>query len=400
MAFVDFTKAFDSVCHTKLERDFGIIGRLLGWLKSYRKVWKQVTIVNGVHSGILPVSYGISQGSVLGPTLFTMFTNDLPTSVVSGSVYMFADDTTIYCIGTSADKATAQLNLAMHELYSWCLANKLTSHPGKNEAMLISRGGPTERISPILIGGHIIKWVIKTRLLGMTVDHKFSWVPHTLELKRSFVNKLCLLKKLRFLPRKMLQDFYLRVISPSVNYGLILWGACCNSDILDSLERLHCRAARISFNLPKDMTPHDALERAEWFTIRFYYKLAIFKCMHKAYNRRLPSTLINGIRKKRDLSYSIRARNSLPVPRFNTRFVKDSVAYRGTVLRNMLSSKYTDLADTSHCNLPQGSCLGPLMFSLYTSKLFDITTSSAQGCLLRRRHTVVCGIPSGWVIWS
>ena len=156
----------------------------------------------------------------------------------------------------------------------------------------------------------------------MTVDHKLSWVPHSLELKKSFVNKFCLLKKLRFLLRKVLRDFYFRVISPSVNYGLILWGACCNSDILYSLERLHCRAARIVFNLPKDMASHDVLERAEWFTIRFYYKLAIFKCMHKAYNGRLPSTLSNCTAKKRYLSYSIRARNSLLVSLFNTRFIR------------------------------------------------------------------------------
>ena len=90
------------------------------------------------------------------------------------------------------------------------------------------------------------------------------------------MNKLCLPKKRRFLPRKKLQDFCLRVIFPSVNYGLILWGACCNFDDLDLLERLPCRAARIIFNLPKDMASHGVLERAEWFTIRFYYKLAIF----------------------------------------------------------------------------------------------------------------------------
>ena len=71
--------------------------------------------------------------------------------------------------------------------------------------------------------------------------------------------------------------------------------------------------------------------------------------MHKAYNGRLPSTLTNCIAKKRCLSYSIRARDSLLGPRFNTRFMKDSVAYRGTVLWNMLSSRYTDLADTSLC---------------------------------------------------
>ena len=44
---------------------------------------------------MISISFGIPQGSVLGPTLFTLFKNDLPFSVTSGSVYMFADDTTV-----------------------------------------------------------------------------------------------------------------------------------------------------------------------------------------------------------------------------------------------------------------------------------------------------------------
>ena len=77
----------------KLERDFGISGPLLDWLKSYLKERQQFTAVYGSTSEMIPISFRIPQGSVLGPTLFTLFTNDLPSSVSSGSVYMFADDT-------------------------------------------------------------------------------------------------------------------------------------------------------------------------------------------------------------------------------------------------------------------------------------------------------------------
>ena len=114
VAFIDFKKAFDSVSHaileTKLERDFAISGPLLDWLKRYLKERQQFTDVNGSTSEMTLISFGIPQGSVLGPTLFTLFTNDLPSSVSSGSVYMFADDTTVYCISDTAEKSIAKLN--------------------------------------------------------------------------------------------------------------------------------------------------------------------------------------------------------------------------------------------------------------------------------------------------
>lgn len=112
VAFIDFKKAFDSVSHDilemKLNRDFGITGTFLDWLKSYLHGRQQFTVLNGVKSERSWVSFGIPQGSVLGPTLFTLFTNDLPASVSSGSLYMYADDTTAYCIGETMDIAIAQ----------------------------------------------------------------------------------------------------------------------------------------------------------------------------------------------------------------------------------------------------------------------------------------------------
>ena len=121
VAFINFKRAFDSVNHeiliTKLQQNFGIFDSFLTWLKGYLSDRCQFTVVNGTKSEFLPVNYGIPQGSVLGPTLFTLFTNDLPSSAEFEELFMCADDTTVYCIGENVDQAVAQLNKALEELY-------------------------------------------------------------------------------------------------------------------------------------------------------------------------------------------------------------------------------------------------------------------------------------------
>ena len=96
VAFVDFRKAFDCVSHAillhKLKFQFGVQGPLLSWLTVYLSDRTQFSVVNGQHSTVLNVKCGIPQGSVLGPTLFALYTNGPPNSVFSGTVFMYADD--------------------------------------------------------------------------------------------------------------------------------------------------------------------------------------------------------------------------------------------------------------------------------------------------------------------
>ena len=164
MAFIDFKKAFDSVNHeiliSKLQQNFGICDPFLTWLKSYLYDRRQFTVVNGTKSEFLPVDY------VLGPTLFTLFTNDLPSAVKSGELFMYADDTTVYSIGENVDQAVAQLNKALEELYTWCLNNRLTPHPVKCETFLVSRSSFVGPIAPVRIGDSFVNQVNKSRLLG------------------------------------------------------------------------------------------------------------------------------------------------------------------------------------------------------------------------------------------
>ena len=98
IVYLDFCKAFDSVPHLRLLNKLsasGIGGKLHAWISAYLTGRKQRVTVNGAHSGWSQVKSGIPQGSVLGPTLFTIFINDLP-NVIKNSVYIFADDTKIF----------------------------------------------------------------------------------------------------------------------------------------------------------------------------------------------------------------------------------------------------------------------------------------------------------------
>ena len=135
VAFIDFKKAFDCVDHfillNKLRCQFGIRGSLLNWLTSYLTSRLQYTVLNGQRSSLCPVSSGVPQGSVLGPTLFTLYTSDLVASIQSGSVNMYADDTTVCCIGKTIDEVSAALNQSLKELYAWCVKYRLTPHPKK-----------------------------------------------------------------------------------------------------------------------------------------------------------------------------------------------------------------------------------------------------------------------------
>jgi len=120
--FTNFAKAFDTVPHQRLLHKlelYGIRGNLKNWISSFMNYQTQCIVLDGVSSSRCSVLSGITQGIVLGPTLFSVCINDLPESILHSSIKLFAYDCIIYkAIDTPED---TEKSIKMH-CKSKCIA--------------------------------------------------------------------------------------------------------------------------------------------------------------------------------------------------------------------------------------------------------------------------------------
>lgn len=128
VAYIDYAKAFDTVCHDKLLAklsSFGIEGNLLKYITSFLNCRTQQTRVGNALSDIAQLFSGVVQGSVLGPLLFLLFINDVTNIFSEDSVCkLYADDLKIYTELKINEDAT-KIQCDLDKLYEWSKAWQL-----------------------------------------------------------------------------------------------------------------------------------------------------------------------------------------------------------------------------------------------------------------------------------
>ena len=127
--FLDFHNAFDTVNHKNLIgklNHYSIRGLSLDWFKSCLTNRQQETSIKGIFSDSLTVSYGVPQGSILGPLLFLIYINDLNNAIAHSMVHHFADDTNITFSQKSLQKVNKSINHDFSLLVQWLRANRIS----------------------------------------------------------------------------------------------------------------------------------------------------------------------------------------------------------------------------------------------------------------------------------
>ena len=141
--YLDFRKAFDAVPHLRLINKlygYGIRGQLLEWIKDFLSERYQYVTINDKSSKKCPVTSGVPQGSVLGPTLFIYYINDLPT-VVTALIKIFADDTKAYkAIRSLIDKNILQKSI--DNMVEWSDIWQIGFNGSKCKVLHIGKNNP------------------------------------------------------------------------------------------------------------------------------------------------------------------------------------------------------------------------------------------------------------------
>ena len=145
VCLLDMSAAFDVVDHSLLCDKLAFYGfqeDFLDWLRSYLGDRKQGVCINGTMSKLLPVLTGVPQGSILGPLLYTLFTNELPGVLYretknSASICCYADDTTITSISSNHSQLSNELSKNYDTISRFMINNRLKLNDDKSHLLVL-----------------------------------------------------------------------------------------------------------------------------------------------------------------------------------------------------------------------------------------------------------------------
>ena len=248
---LDISKAFDRVWHAGLLhklKSYGISGQIFGLISSFlsnRRLW---VVLDGKSSQEYPVNAGVPQGSILGPTLFLLYINDLPDDVIC-NIAIYADDTTLYSKGNQASDLWQQLELAselqsdLRDTVLWGRKWLVDFNAGKTQLVSFGRSKNTGVID-VKMGGSVLEEKTSFKMLGLTFSSKLDWGSYIVSIAKTASKKIgALIRSMKFPFPEVALYLYKSTIQPCMEYCCHVWAGApnCYLELLDKLQKRICR---------------------------------------------------------------------------------------------------------------------------------------------------------------
>ena len=286
LVFIEYKKAFDLIDHGLLLeklKAYGVRDNDLNLLRSYLSGRTQHVNINGCHSSARTVSAEVPQGSILGPILFLLFTNDLPSASQHSTVDIYADDTTVSLLSGVTNELTAMssaLQQDLDEVSRWSAVNKMVTNSAKTKCLLVTGKCIPCKLDncslELKLGDSDIEQVDSQKLLRVTIDKQLSFDVHAKELCKKLCQRVAVLGKIRrFIPIEQRILYYNAMITQVMLYGSTIWSKC-SADNLTRIPKLQKRAGRVILGADTRSITVNLFNKLGW--LPFYDETKVNKC--------------------------------------------------------------------------------------------------------------------------
>ena len=349
LTLLDLSAAFDTIDHeillNRLQDVFGCTGVVLSWFRSYLSDRTQSVVVSGAQSAPSLLKYGVPQGSVLGPILFTMYTQQLSLVIKPFllSYHFFADDTQLHKSAqpNSISSLVKDMSVCVENISDWMHANKLQMNGEKTECLCVGSKKKLEQVTTtsLSFANTTIAFSETVRDLGVHLDSHLNMDSHIDHLCKTLYFFLRRLGKIRqYLSVSAANKLAVSFILSRLDY--------CNSLLiglpdskLNRLQRIQNRAAHIVLRRPRRESSVPLLRALHWLPVkaRIEYKVAC-QCFHCHTSSTAPPYLSSLLRPYNP-TRSLRSQNSalLTVPRYSLNsFGKRAFSVSGPTVWNSL----------------------------------------------------------------
>ena len=175
------------------------------------------------------ITAGVPQGSVLGPSLFLIYINDISDDL-TGLARLFADDTSLSYSSADLHQIEIILNEDLRKLNEWAKKWLILFNPLKTEVMLISNIFSDNNIE-LIMDNTVLKIVEIHKHLGVYLSSNNKWSKHIDSIIESASKQISFLRKIKYqFSKQTLNILYCTYIRPLLEYASEVWDGCSQTD--------------------------------------------------------------------------------------------------------------------------------------------------------------------------
>ena len=204
--------------------------------------------MNGKSSQEYAINAGVPQRSILGPTLFLLYINDLPDDVIL-NIAFYADDTTLYSKCDQASDLWQQLDLAselesdLRDTVDWDRKWLVDFNAGKTQLVSFDWSKNTGAID-VKMDRSVLEEKTSFKVLGLTFSSKLDWGSYIVSIAKTAFKKIgALIHSMKFLSTEVALYLYESTIRACMEHCCHFWAGApsCYLELLDKLQKRICR---------------------------------------------------------------------------------------------------------------------------------------------------------------